>query len=115
MLTVNFHRIELETRIGIYDWEQDKDQTLYISLSLRLRNQSSVSSDAIEDTVDYESIQNLVVEHIGSRSFGLIEKVAYEVYQLLIEHPLIETLEVTVEKPGALSATQMVSVIYTGD
>lgn len=115
MLQVALNRIQVNTRIGIYDWEQAKDQTLYISLLLDLNSDDAVRSDELDDTVDYEMIQNDVIAIVSQGSFALIEKVAHDVYQHVLLNDRVRSVLVTVEKPGALEHTEMVSVTYSGD
>ena len=113
MLELQLKRLKVDTYIGVYDWEQKKTQPLYITIKIDLNSDSASKSDLLEDTLDYESLQNRVKEHVESTRFALIEKVAADVHGIVMESPCVKTAVVDVEKPSALDHTESVRVRYT--
>tara|TARA_B100001964_G_C13653840_1_gene345957 strand:- start:33 stop:377 length:345 start_codon:yes stop_codon:yes gene_type:complete len=113
MLEIQLKRIEVETFIGIYDWEQKKKQTLYISVHLKLSSDQAIHSDQLAHSVDYEDIQTSIKTQLEKNRFALIEKIAGEVHTLLMKNKQIHSATVEVEKPNALEYSQSVSVRYS--
>ena len=70
MLKINIIDINCLAQIGIYDWEQEKKQALKISVEITLNSNKSMSSDLIEDTVDYEYIQNEIINIAETKPYA---------------------------------------------
>ena len=73
-------------------------------------------SDAIEDTVNYGEITDLVVEEITSNPVNLIEKLAGRIAErVLNQHLKVQQVSVTVHKPQAPVAAQLkdIAVVVT--
>ena len=73
-------------------------------------------SDAIEDTVNYAEITDLVVEEITSNPVNLIEKLAGRIGErVLNQHVKVQQVSVTVHKPHAPVAAQLkdIAVVVT--
>ena len=112
MLEITLDRIHVQTKIGVYDWEQNQLQDLFITVKMQLLNDVATKSDALDDTVDYELLQNTVKHLIESNAYALIEKVAFEIHTLVLSNPLVASVRVAVEKPSALKHTDTVRVVY---
>ena len=56
MNSIFIHDLRLETRIGIYDWEQHLPQTLRVDLEFGLSSDAAFRSDDFEDALDYAAV-----------------------------------------------------------
>lgn len=99
--------------IGVYDWEQQIKQRLVLDLELAWDIQPAAKSDDVTYCLDYAQVSELVIAHIRSHHFALIERVAEEVAQLLFKHFPIPYLRIKVSKPGAVAAANNVAVQIT--
>lgn len=103
-------RIRCRTLIGFRPHELDEDQDLYVSVRLHADLRAAAAADDVEKGIDYRSVTKRVRKLVESRQRRLIETVAEEVAALGLTFPGVVAVEVTVEKPGALSDAETVLV-----
>ncbi|KAA8997713.1 bifunctional dihydroneopterin aldolase/7,8-dihydroneopterin epimerase [Affinibrenneria salicis] len=99
------------TTIGVYDWEQTIEQKLVFDLELGWDNRRAAASDDVRDCLSYADVSAAVIEHVAGRRFALVERVAEEVAQLLMQRFSIPWLRVKVAKPGAVAQARQVGVV----
>jgi dihydroneopterin aldolase len=67
MDTIFIQDLRLETRIGVYEWEQHLAQPLLLNIEFGVPSAAAFSSDRLADTVNYASIvqriQALALDH----------------------------------------------------
>ena len=113
MIEIKIERIKVDTIIGVYDFEKESKQTVYVSLAVVLSSDISAISDALADTCDYDTITKEVL-HIGeSKQFELIEAFAGYVKQRVETFSNIGSVTVTVEKPAAIPQAETTKVIVS--
>jgi len=101
---------------GLFEHERKDGQDFYVDLSLSVDLTAASHSDAIEDTVNYAEITDLVVEEITSNPVNLIEKLAARIAErVLNQHIKVQSATVTVHKPQAPVAAQLkdIAVVVT--
>ena len=103
--------LALRCIIGIFPEERKARQDVVLNLVLHCRPfEQAAASDDISDTVDYKGITKQIIGLVEKSEFFLIEKLAQEVADVVLEHPGVETVEVTLDKPGALRFARSVAV-----
>ena len=105
--------IEIDCVVGINDWERLAKQRITIDITLHASVQKAGETDQIGDTVNYRTITHRVVEEISGTSFGLIESLAERGAGLCLEDEKVRTVEVRVNKPGAVRHADSVGVEIT--
>jgi dihydroneopterin aldolase len=101
---------------GLFDHERKDGQDFFVDLTLSVDLSAPSKSDAIEDTVNYAEITDLVVEELTSDPVNLIEKLAGRIAErVLNQHLKVEKVSVTVHKPQAPVAAQLkdIAVVVT--
>ena len=101
---------------GLFDQERKDGQDFFIDLTLSVDLTAAAQSDAIEDTVNYAEITDLVVEEITTNPVNLIEKLAARIAErVLNQHIKVQSVTVTVHKPQAPVAAQLkdIAVVVT--
>jgi dihydroneopterin aldolase len=101
---------------GLFEQERKDGQDFFVDLTLSVDLKGASLSDAIEDTVNYAEITDLVVEEIKSNPVNLIEKLAARIAErVLNEHVKVISVVVTVHKPQAPVAAQLkdIAVVVT--
>ena len=101
---------------GLFDQERKDGQDFFVDLTLAVDLGVASQSDAIEDTVNYAEITDLVVEEITTNPVNLIEKLAARIAErVLNQHPKVFSVVVTVHKPQAPVAAQLkdIAVVVT--
>ncbi|MCK5148511.1 dihydroneopterin aldolase [bacterium] len=99
--------------IGIYDWEKDHPQDVIINVSMIFDGTLAAQTDKIEDTVDYKRVKKRILDIVEHQHFGLIEKMATAVMDMIMEDSKVEKATVEIDKPFALRFADSVSVSHT--
>jgi dihydroneopterin aldolase len=101
---------------GLFEQERKDGQDFFVDLTLLVDLKAVSQSDAIEDTVNYAEITDLVVEEITTNPVNLIEKLAARIAErVLNQHIKVLSVTVTVHKPQAPVAAQLkdIAVVVT--
>jgi D-erythro-7,8-dihydroneopterin triphosphate epimerase len=115
MTTENGDRIRIRDLrvsciIGINPKERVEKQDLVFNITLYSDLSKAGKSDRIDDTVNYKTLKDRIVDFIRESSFFLIEKAADEVAAICLSDPRVRAVDVSVDKPGALTYAASVSV-----
>lgn len=108
---VYIRELEIETIIGIYDWEREKKQVVSLDLEMGTDISLAASSEDIENTLDYKSVAKRLIEFIGGSEFFLVETMAENIAQIVLEEFSVPWLKLRLGKPGAVTGSKDVGVI----
>lgn len=101
--------------VGINDDERVNKQDITINIVLHADLRKACRSDNIADTVDYKGVKKNVLRAVEQSQFFLVERLAERVAEVCFEAPLVQRVEVTVDKPGALRFARSVAVHISRD
>ena len=104
------HALKSEAIIGIFDWERQVKQAVYVDLEMAIDVRKAAASDAIEDTLNYKRVAKRLVAFIEGSSFHLVETLADRIAMLVLEEFGVESVRVVLSKPGALRSSRDVGV-----
>ncbi|MCR5609943.1 MAG: 2-amino-4-hydroxy-6-hydroxymethyldihydropteridine diphosphokinase [Lachnospiraceae bacterium] len=94
--------LEIYAYHGVLKEEKTLGQKFYVSLNIHMDLEKSGKSDKLSDTVNYAEICDKVYKYSTANTFDLIERLAYGIGEMvLIDYPVINSIEVTVKKPMA--------------
>ena len=110
MDTIFIKQLQVDTVIGVYDWEKTIQQRLLLDIELSCDIQAAAQHDDIRQTLDYAVIARRVTEVITAAPLELIETVAEKVAALLLAEFASSEVRVTVYKPDALQQAMTVGV-----
>lgn len=99
--------------IGVNIDEREHEQEIRMQLFLWTDIAKASRSDNIEDTLDYSTIYKEVVKRVEHSKFYLIERLAYEVATICLQHPLTLKAKVVIEKIGALKKAESAGIELT--
>ena len=103
--------LEVQTRIGIHDFELNKPQRLIIDVELYVPlSLSTPSSDAIHEVVDYDFIREVVFERIAQGHINLQESLVDDLLSTLLNHPGVKAARVSSYKPDVYPDCNAVGV-----
>lgn len=105
--------LEVDTVIGVYDWERDICQRLVLDLELATDIRPAAADDDIAKTLDYAAISERITAFAGEHDFALVETFAERLAATLREEFGIAWLALTVRKPGAVANARAVGVRIT--
>ena len=110
---IRIQNLTTRTIVGFNDWERTKKQDVSICITLYANLERACTTDEVADTVDYKRVKNRVLELVEGSKFQLIERMAEVVADCCLEEPLVEQVDVTVDKLLALRFAKSVSVEIT--
>ncbi|HET6970607.1 MAG TPA: dihydroneopterin aldolase [Phenylobacterium sp.] len=96
--TVAVRDLSVAADIGVHAHEVGRRQVLNLNVTLRVRQ---TLSDRLEETFDYSQVV-AAAQALARERICLIETFAYRLAATCLANPLVEEVDVFVEKPGAL-------------
>jgi len=96
--------------VGVWEWEKAITQKIVVDLELATDIAKSAKTDQLEDTLDYKSIAERVIQMLEESRFQLIETMAEAVAELLQTEFSIAWVKVTINKGGAVKNVKNVGV-----
>lgn len=103
--------LQIETVIGIYDWEREIKQTVVLDLEMATDIRKAAASDAIEDTLDYKAVSKRLISFVEESRFFLVEKLAERIAAILIQEFGVPWVRLTLNKRGAIRGASDVGII----
>lgn len=89
-------------RHGVFAHERRDGQRFVVDLILQVDLAEAARTDALEATVDYGAVADVVVAVLTGPPFDLIEAVAEEIAsRVLADWAIVHSVDVTVHKPDA--------------
>ena len=108
---IYIHELEIETVIGIYDWERKQKQIVSIDLEMATDIRSSAEIDSIERALDYKAIAKRLIDFVEGSEFFLVETLAEQISHLVLSEFDVPWLKLRLGKPGAVRGARDVGVI----
>lgn len=100
--TIGISDLKVNCIIGIYPFERNIEQDLYIDLTITHDFKNAHKSENVNDTIDYanlaESITNLGI----SKKYQLIETYAEDAASLVLTQFKVDSITIKIKKPGAV-------------
>lgn len=103
--------LEIETVIGIFDWERQIRQKISLDLEMGTDIRRAAGADAIEHTLDYKAVSKRLIQFVGESEFMLVETLAERIATLVMGEFDVPWLRLTLNKPGAVRGSRSVGVI----
>ena len=115
--TLTIHDLAVECRIGVFDWERAKPQTIWLDLELPIDAAKAAARDEMQDAVDYSRLVAEVREVAQSSTFNLLETLAEASAARILEVFGVARVRVRVKKralPGIDYAAVEVERVKVG-
>ena len=107
------HIIDLSATgiIGINPQERVTPQEVLVNVTMWVDTAPAAASDDIADAANYRTVSKAIIAHIESGKPMLVERLVQELADLILDiEPRCESVEVRVEKPGALRHARSVGI-----
>lgn len=99
MLKVFVDNLEFMGRHGVYEEERRDGRRFQVDLIVSLDEEGSANSDALEHTLDYRRLAEIILEVGHGKSHLLVEKMAGEILGSLFErYGEVKAATVTIRK-----------------
>ncbi|MGB4246686.1 MAG: dihydroneopterin aldolase [Pseudohongiellaceae bacterium] len=108
---VYIHELQIETIIGIYDWERLRKQVVSLDLEMGADIRPAAATEDINKALDYKAVSKRLISFIEESEFLLIETMAEKVAEIVMTEFAVPWLRLRVGKPGAVTGAKDVGVI----
>ena len=108
---VFIHGLQIETVIGIYDWERKIRQTISLDIDMAADIGKAAKSDDIEDALSYKTVAKRLIEFVEQSEFELVESLAEKICSIVMDEFAVPWVKLTLHKPGAVRGSKSVGVI----
>lgn len=103
--------LQVETIIGIYDWERTTRQRVVLDLEMSADVARAARAEDVETTLNYKSLSDQLVKFIENSEFQLVETLAERITEIIRHDFSVQWVKLTLHKPDALSGTTDVGVM----
>ncbi len=86
---------------GVNEHEKSTPQPFRVSINLTLDANRAIATDDVDDTINWSQVRKMIKGVVETRSFNLVERLASDILNAVLEEPRILQAAVTVEKPEA--------------
>lgn len=111
MDTVFIRDLQIETVIGIYDWERKVRQIISLDIDMATDIRKAAGSDKIDDTLSYKLVAKRLIEFVEQSQYELVETLAEKICEIILEEFGVPWVRLTLNKPGAVRGSKSVGVI----
>jgi dihydroneopterin aldolase len=98
--------LEIETVIGIYDWERTIKQKIYLDIEMAFDIKKAAATDDIAYTVS-----DRIVRFVETSEFFLVETLIEKIADILLTEFSIPWVKIVLNKKGAVSRARDVGII----
>jgi dihydroneopterin aldolase len=103
--------LEVQTIIGIYDWERVTKQTVIFDIEMAWDIAKAAETDDIQYALDYKTVSHRIVSFVESSQFFLVERLITEVADIIRNEFNVPWVKITLNKKGAISGASDVGII----
>jgi dihydroneopterin aldolase len=103
--------LQIETVIGIYDWERKVRQIISLDIDMASDIKKAASSDNIDDTLSYKTVAKRLIAFVEQSEFELVESLAEKICEIILGEFNVPWVRLTLNKPGAVRGSKSVGVM----
>ncbi|MCB8888842.1 dihydroneopterin aldolase [Vreelandella malpeensis] len=103
--------LNIDTVIGVYDWERTITQSLRLDVTLATDIRPAAATDDLALTLNYAAISERIQRFAHEHQFSLIETFAERLCDCLRREFPITWMRLAVRKPAAVPAAQSVGLV----
>jgi dihydroneopterin aldolase len=103
--------LEIQTIIGIYDWERETKQTVVIDIEIAYDIKKAAETDDIQYTLDYKAVSQRIISFVEQSRFFLVEKLIEEIATIIRNEFNVSWVRIILNKRGAISSARDVGII----
>lgn len=96
--------------IGVYDWEREQSQDILININIKTDTYQAGLADDIKNCIDYDVLTKRVKSLVGKSQRFTVEALAEDIANLCLEDPNAISVQIRIEKPGAVESAKSVGV-----
>lgn len=102
--------LEIDTIIGIYDWERETKQTIVLDIEMAFDIQKAAETDDIQYALDYKTVSKRIISFVEDSQFLLVERLISEIANILRHEFNVPWVKIRLNKKGAISSAKDVGI-----
>jgi 7,8-dihydroneopterin aldolase/epimerase/oxygenase len=103
--------LQIETIIGIFDWERETKQTVILDIEMAYDIQKAAETDDIAFTLDYKAVSKRIIAFVEASNYFLVERLTVEIADIIRNEFNVPWVKVTLNKKGAIRGASDVGII----
>lgn len=103
--------LDIDTVIGIFDWEREIRQTVRLNIEMNTDVRKAALTDKIEDALDYKAVSKRLIAFVEKSEFGLVETLAERCAEIILSEFPVQWLRLRLDKPGAVRGSRSVGIL----
>lgn len=103
--------LEVETVVGVFDWEREIRQKVVLNLEMSADIARAAQTDSIDDTLNYKAVAKRLAAFVGDSEFHLVETLAERCAEIVLTEFNVAWLTLRLDKPGAVTGSKSVGVM----
>ncbi len=103
--------LDIDTVIGIFDWEREIKQTVRLNIEMNTDVRRAAATDRIEDALDYKSVSKRLIGFVEKSDFGLVETLAERCAEIILSEFPVAWVRLRLDKPGAVRGSRSVGIL----
>jgi len=108
---VYIRELQIETIIGIYDWEREIKQIVSLDLEMAADIRKAAATDDIQYALNYKAVSKRLIQFIAESEFLLVETMAEKVAALVMSEFNVPWIKLRLSKPGAVRGARDVGML----
>jgi dihydroneopterin aldolase len=108
---VYIRELNIETIIGIFDWEREIKQVVSLDLEMATDIRKAAETDDIQYALNYKAVSKRLIQFIEGSEFLLVETMAEQVAKIVREEFNVPWLKLRLSKPGAVRGARDVGLL----
>ena len=106
-------QLEIDTVIGVYDWERQIRQRVRFDIEMAFDIRPAAATDDVNLTLSYKTVAKRIIAFVETSEFELVETLAERVAQIIISEFGVQRVSLRLNKPLALRGAQGVGIQIT--
>ena len=103
--------LDIDTVIGIYDWEREIKQTVRLNIEMNADVAKAALTDHIDDTLDYKAVAKRLIAFVEGSEFGLVETLAERCTEIIRNEFPVQWVRFRLDKLGAVTGSRSVGIL----
>ncbi len=103
--------LQIETIIGIYDWERETKQTIVLDIEMATDINKAAETDDIQYALDYKTVSKRIISFVEQSQFLLVEKLIVEIANIIQNEFHVPWVKIKLNKKGAIRGASDVGII----
>jgi 7,8-dihydroneopterin aldolase/epimerase/oxygenase len=109
-MIIKIKNLRLKTVIGVYEWEEAIDREIIINAEISTNFDKALKTDELTDAIDYDHLVSKIKNLVSSTRYKLIEKMAQDMMEAILEDDRITKCKLEIDKVGAVESLDSFSI-----